>query len=69
MQRSPYLLRRATPLLAVLGCAALVMGACTGTSSGQVEVRAEEPAIETTTTEPPPDCAELLPPAPRPGSC
>ena len=67
MHRPPFLSRRATPLLAVLGCGALVVGACTGTSGGQVEVRAEEPAIETTTTQPPPDCAELLPPGAQAG--
>jgi beta-N-acetylhexosaminidase len=43
------------------------MGACTGTSSSQVEVRAEEPAVASTTTEAPPDCAELLPPGAQAG--
>ncbi len=40
---------------------------CTGTSSTQVEVRAEPEPVESTTTTTPPDCAELLPPAAQAG--
>ncbi len=41
----------------------LAVGACAGTSAGQVEVRAEVPDASPTTTTIPPDCAELLPPS------
>jgi len=67
MRRPLFLTRRVTSLLAMLGCGALVVGACTGTSSSQVEVRADEPVIASTTTEAPPDCAELLPPGAQAG--
>ena len=59
---------RRAPLVVALGLsAALVTGACTGTSGSQVEVRAEEPTVDPTTTTAPPDCAELLPPAAQAG--
>ena len=59
---------RRAPLVVALGVsAALVTGACTGTSGSQVEVRAEEPTVDPTTTTAPPDCAELLPPAAQAG--
>jgi len=67
MGRPPFFSRPAISLLAALGCGALVAGACTGTSSSQVEVRAEEPVVASTTTEAPPDCAELLPPGAQAG--
>ena len=44
-----------------------MLAACTGTSGNQVEVRAEEAPVESTTTTAPPDCAELLPPAAQAG--
>jgi beta-N-acetylhexosaminidase len=44
-----------------------VLVGCTGTSSTQVEVRAEPEPVESTTTTTPPDCAELLPPAAQAG--
>lgn len=46
---------------------AVLSGACAGTSGGQVEVRAKEEPIASTTTAPPPDCAEQLPPAAQAG--
>ncbi len=51
---------------ALFAPAALLVG-CTGTSSSQVEVRAEPEPVESTTTTAPPDCAELLPPAAQAG--
>lgn len=44
-----------------------MLAACTGTSGNQVEVRAEEAPVESTTSTAPPDCAELLPPAAQAG--
>lgn len=57
----------ATFVTASLCGAALLAGACTGTSGQQVEVRAAEEPPESTTTTTPPDCAELLPPAAQAG--
>ena len=45
----------------------MAVTACTGTSGSQVEVRAEEEPVDSTTTTAPPDCAELLPPAAQAG--
>jgi beta-N-acetylhexosaminidase len=53
-------------VLLVTGCAAVLAG-CTGTSSSQVEVRAEPEPVDATTTTTPPDCAEQLPPAAQAG--
>lgn len=53
-------------VLLVTGCAAVLAG-CTGTSSSQIEVRAEPEPVDPTTTTTPPDCAEQLPPAAQAG--
>jgi beta-N-acetylhexosaminidase len=46
---------------------ALVATGCTGTSGGQVEVRAAPEPEQSTSTTAPPDCAETLPPAAQAG--
>lgn len=45
----------------------MALGACTGTSGNQVEVRAEEAPAPSTTPTVPPDCAEMLPPVAQAG--
>lgn len=66
--RSSVPVRRA-PLrhLGTLLAASVALGACTGTSGNQVQVRAEEEVAASTTTTAPPDCAEQLPPAAQAG--
>jgi beta-N-acetylhexosaminidase len=51
----------------VLAALAGVAGACTGTSGGQVEVRAEPEPESSPSTTAAPDCAETLPPAAQAG--
>jgi beta-N-acetylhexosaminidase len=66
--RVPTSRRRVRTAAAGLLAAAVGVG-CTGTSSGQVEVvePTEPPNEATSTTVPPPDCAEQLPPAAQAG--
>ncbi|MHB1138618.1 MAG: hypothetical protein ACYC2O_06635, partial [Microthrixaceae bacterium] len=58
---------RQTILLAAITGAGLIVAACTGTSSSQVEAKQVEASQESTTTTEPPDCAEVLSPAAQAG--
>ncbi len=58
---------RQSIVLAAITGAALLIGACTGTSSSQVEAKQVDEVRESTTTTEPPDCAEVLSPAAQAG--
>jgi beta-N-acetylhexosaminidase len=58
---------RLSVVLAAVACTSLGAGACTGTSSTQVEAKQVERTEESTTTTAAPDCAEVLPPAAQAG--